>query len=77
MQDLLLVGPALQPSDFLDLWYFFAGLYRKTFSEKFLLKNCTNGPSPNAQISVPRPIRPPDTNVMTAHSASVKTRQPK
>ena len=37
----------------------FSGVYRSTFSEKCFVKNCTNGPSPNAQISVPNPISPP------------------
>ena len=37
----------------------FPGVYRSTFSEKCFVKNCTNGPSPNAQISVPNPISPP------------------
>ena len=57
--------------------YFFSGLYRSTFSEKCLVKNCTNGPNPKAQIRVPSPISPPSRKASTAHSASVNTRQPK
>ena len=48
-------GTAPRPA----MLYFFSGLYRSTFSEKCFVKNCTNGPSPNAQISVPNPINPP------------------
>ena len=61
----------------LRCFYFFSGLYRSTFSEKCLVKNCTNGPNPKAQIRVPSPISPPNRKASTAHSASVNTRQPK
>jgi len=61
----------------LRCFYFFSGLYRSTFSEKCLVKNCTNGPNPKAQIRVPSPISPPSRKASTAHSASVNTRQPK
>ena len=61
----------------LKCFYFFSGLYRSTFSEKCLVKNCTNGPNPKAQIRVPSPISPPNRKASTAHSASVNTRQPK
>ena len=41
------------------------------------LKNWMKGPRPKAQTRVPMPTRPPSRKVMTAQSASVKTRQPK
>ena len=66
-------GTAPRPA----MLYFFSGLYRSTFSEKCLGKNCTNGPNPKAQIRVPSPISPPSRKASTAHSASVNTRQPK
>ena len=53
------------------------GLYCKTFSENAPLKNWMKGPRPKAQTRVPMPTRPPNRKVMTAQSASVKTRQPK
>ena len=69
--------PGRQGYAALQCFYFFSGLYRSTFSEKCLVKNCTNGPNPKAQIRVPSPISPPNRKASTAHSASVNTRQPK